>query len=140
MNGLSNPTLLVGRILLVLIFVIFGYTKVGGFDGTAGYIASKGLPMPSVVAALTIALELGAGLAIVFGIFTRWAALALAVFTLLAAIIFHNFWAVPEAQKVMQMTHFMKNLSMVGGLLLLWAVGPGPYSIDARRGAATRID
>ncbi|MEO8079995.1 MAG: DoxX family protein [Caldimonas sp.] len=132
-NSLREPTLLVARILLGLLFLISGIGKVGGFDGTVGYIAAKGLPMPQVVAVLTILVELGGGLALVFGFFTRQAALALAVFTLLAAIIFHAFWAAPEAQKMMQQIHFLKNLSIVGGMLMLFVTGPGAISVDARR-------
>jgi len=68
-----------------------------------------------------------------FGFMTRSAALALAVFTLLASLIFHNFWAVPEAQKMVQNLMFMKNLSVIGGLLVLAAIGPGNWSLDAKR-------
>lgn len=127
---------LVGRILLGLIFVIAGFGKIGGFDGTVGYIGSKGLPMPQVIAALTILIEVGGGLALMLGLFTRWAALALAIFTVLAAVIFHNFWAVPEAQMMMQRIHFLKNLSIAGGMLVLFAFGPGALSIDAKRRVA----
>jgi putative oxidoreductase len=132
-STLVNPAVLVGRILLGLMFVLSGFGKIGGFDGTVGYIASKGLPMPAVLAALTILVELGGGLCLVFGVFTQWAALALAGFTLLAAFIFHDFWAAPEAQKTMQNIQFMKNLSIAGGMLVLAAFGPGGISIDARR-------
>ena len=84
LNNLQNPLALIGRILLALMFVLAGFSKIGGFDGTVGYIASKGLPAPALLAALTIVLEVGGGLAIMFGYFTRWSALALAGFTLLA--------------------------------------------------------
>lgn len=133
---LQNPTVLVGRILLGLLFIISGFGKIGHFDGTVGYIASGGLPMPSVVAALTILIELGGGLLLVFGLFTRWAALALAIFAVLAALVFHGFWASPEAQKAMQSTQFLKNLSIAGGMLVLAAFGPGAFSVDAKRNAA----
>jgi putative oxidoreductase len=120
--------------MLALIFVTSGWGKIGGFEGTAGYIASKGLPMASVVTALTILVELGGGLALVFGFFTRWAALALAVFSVLAGVIFHNYWAVP-ADQVMNMTiHFWKNISIAGGMLVLAAFGAGSISIDAKQG------
>lgn len=138
MNAFSNPAALVGRILLALMFVTSGFDKLTGFDGTVGYIASRGLPMASVVAVLTILVELVGGLAIVFGLYTRWAALALAIFTLLAAVIFHNFWAVPEAQKMMEQISFLKNLSVAGGMLVLFAFGPGALSLDARRVGALR--
>lgn len=133
LNNLQNPLALLGRILLALLFITSGLSKIGGFEGTAGYIASKGLPMAAVVAGLTILVELGGGLAIAFGFMTRWAALALAVFTLLAAVIFHNYWAVPAEQVMMQQINFWKNISIVGGFLALAAFGPGAISIDAKR-------
>ena len=134
LNNLQNPLALVGRVLLALIFVTSGFSKIGGFDGTVGYIASKGLPMASIVAVLTIIIELGGGLAVVFGFMTRWAALALAVFTLLAGVIFHAYWALPAEQVMMQQIMFWKNISIAGGFLVLAAFGPGAISIDAKRG------
>jgi putative oxidoreductase len=126
---------LAGRILLALMFVLAGFGKIGGFDGTVGYIASKGLPLPVVLAAGTVALELVGGLALAVGYKARWAALALAVFTVLASVIFHNYWAMPAEQQRMQMLMFMKNLAVTGGMLMVFAFGPGRYSLDARRGA-----
>ena len=134
LNTLQNPLALIGRILLALIFITSGFGKIGGFEGTAGYIASKGLPMASVVAALTILVELGGGLAVAFGFLTRWVALALAVFSVLAALIFHTYWAVPPEQVMMQQINFWKNISIAGGFLVLAAFGPGAISIDAKRG------
>ena len=96
---LQDTTVLVGRILLGLLFVLSGFSKIAGFEGTAGYIGSKGLPMPTIVAALTILIELGGGLALVVGFYTRQAALVLAVFTLLTAVIFHNFWAATQPRR-----------------------------------------
>ena len=134
LNNLQNPLALVGRVLLALIFITSGFGKIAGFAGTAGYIASKGLPMASVVAALTIVIELGGGLAILFGFFTRYAALVLAVFTVLAGIIFHNYWGVPADQVMMQQINFWKNISIAGGFLVLAAFGAGAFSLDAKRG------
>ena len=135
-TSLQNTTVLVGRILLGLIFVLSGFSKIAGFDGTVGYIASKGLPLPTLVAALTILIELGGGLALVVGFYARQSALILAVFTLLAAVLFHNFWAADAASQMMQQINFMKNLSIAGGMLVLAAFGPGSIGIDARRQAA----
>lgn len=126
----ANLAALVGRILLAVLFIISGFGKITGFEGTAGYIASKGLPMPQVVAALTIVVELGGGILLAIGYKARWAALALAVFTLLAALIFHNFWAVEAAQKMNQQINFLKNLAIAGGMLMVFAFGPGRYSVD----------
>ena len=135
-KSFQDPVVLAGRILLGLIFVLSGLGKIPGFSGTAGYIAAKGLPLPELLTALTIAVELGGGLALVFGLYTRWAALALAAFSVLAALVFHDFWAVPEAQKMAQNINFMKNLSIAGGMLVLAAFGPGSIGVDARRQAA----
>ena len=129
----QNVAALIGRIMLALIFITSGFGKIGGFEGTAGYIASKGLPVASVVAALTILIELGGGLAILFGFLTRWAAVALAVFSVLAAVIFHAYWGVPADQVMGQQINFWKNISIAGGFLLLAGFGAGGISIDAKR-------
>ncbi len=121
---------LVGRILLAAIFVSSGFEKFSGFEGTAGYIASKGLPMPQVLAALTILVELGGGILLVVGWKARWAALAIAVFTLLAAFVFHNYWAMAGDQVMQNRIGFWKNVSIAGGMLMVFAFGPGRYSVD----------
>ena len=136
MTPLQSTTVLVGRILLGLIFVLSGFAKISGFDGTAGYIASKGLPLPQLLAALTIVVELGGGLALMAGLYTRQAVVALAVFSLLTAVVFHNFWAAPQGEQMMQQINFMKNLAIAGGMLVVAAFGPGRLSLDARRRAA----
>ena len=133
MTPLQSTTVLVGRILLGLIFVLSGFAKISGFDGTAGYIASKGLPLPQLVAALTIVVELGGGLALMAGLYTRQAVVALAAFSLLTAVFFHNFWAAPQGEQMMQQINFMKNLAIAGGMLVVAAFGPGRLSLDARR-------
>ena len=135
LDSLRTALAVAGRFLLALMFVMAGFSKIAGFAGTVGYMASKGIPAAEVLAVLTILLELGGGLALMAGFHARWAALGLALFTLLASVIFHNFWAVPEAQKMVQQLMFMKNLSVVGGLLMVAALGAGPASVDARRGA-----
>ena len=126
----QDAVALVGRILLAVMFIISGFGKIAGFDGTVGYIASKGLPMAQLVAIGTIAVELGGGIMLAVGFKARWAALALAIFTLLAAIIFHNFWAAEAAQKMSQQINFMKNISIVGGMLMVFAFGPGRLTVD----------
>jgi len=121
---------LVGRLLLAALFIISGFGKIGGFEGTAGYIASKGLPMPQVLAALMILVELGGGILLAVGFKARWAALAIAVFTLLAAVLFHNFWTVDGPARMGEFNNFWKNISIVGGMLMVVAFGPGRLSID----------
>lgn len=128
----QNTFALIGRLLFALIFVPAGWSKIAGFSGVAGYIASKGVPLPEVCAAIAIAAELGLGLLVLVGWQTRWAALGLAVFVAVITPIFHNFWAVPEAQMMMQQQAFFKNLAIAGGLLVLSAFGPGAFSIEGR--------
>jgi putative oxidoreductase len=134
-----NVTLVVARLLLALMFVLAGYGKLAGLAGTAGYIASKGLPMPMVLAVAAGVVELVAGVMLIVGWKARWAALALAAFTLVATLIFHAFWAMPAEQQMMQQLMFMKNLSVIGGLLFVFAFGPGALSVDERRGAGLRV-
>ena len=132
MNATSDALSLIGRIFLAVIFLVSGFGKIGGFEGLVGAIASKGLPMPQVFAVATIVIEVGAGLMLVFGLKARWAAFLLAVFTAVVTFFFHNFWAVAEAQKYMEQINFMKNLAVIGGLLMVMSFGPGRLSIDKR--------
>jgi putative oxidoreductase len=134
MSSIQPVAALVGRILLAALFVWSGIGKIAGFAGTAGYIASKGLPMAEVLAAATIVVEVGGGLAIAAGWRARGAALLVALFTIVASVIFHNFWAAPPEQAMMQQIAFMKNLSIIGGLLLLAAFGPGRLAVDRAAG------
>ena len=135
MNTLQNPLALLSRLLLAALFLPAGIGKITGFAGTVGYIASVGLPLPALGAAVAIAVEVLGGLALIVGFGTRWAALALALFTLGASFFFHNHWAMPAEQQMMQQLLFMKNIGVTGGLLALAAFGAGAFSLDARRQA-----
>jgi len=128
----SNLSLLAGRALLSAMFITAGFGKIGAYAGTAAYMESAGVPgwlLPAV-----IALELGGGLAVLAGFQAKIAALLLAGFTLLAAIIFHSDFSQP-----MQSILFSKNLAIAGGFLLLFAHGAGDWTVQAigkGRGAA----
>ena len=135
MNVQGIP-LLVARLLLALMFVGAGIDKLTGLEGTAGYIASVGLPAPQVLALGAGVLEVAAGVLLIVGWQARWAALALAAFTLVATFIFHRYWSLPADQQMMQQLMFMKNLSIIGGLLFVFAFGAGTLALDARRAAA----
>ena len=132
-NTLQNPLTLAGRLLLALLFLPAGLMKIGGFAGTVGYIASKGLPMPALGAVIAIVVEVLGGLALLAGFGTRVAALVLAVFTVAASVIFHAYWAVPAEAQMVQQLMFFKNIAVVGGLLVLAAHGAGGWSLDAKR-------
>lgn len=120
----NNLSTLVGRILIAIIFIMSGYNKIGGYEGTQGFMESVGVPgllLPAV-----IAVELLAGIAVLVGYQTKIAAFLLAGFTLLSAIIFHSDFA-----QQMQMVLFMKNLAISGGLLLLFVHGPGQWAVNS---------
>lgn len=114
---------LLARVLLAHIFIVAGFGKIAGFAGTAGYIASKGLPMAEVLTVLTILIELGGGLLILVGWQARWAATAIFFFIIPVTFIFHPFWVQGES------ISFMKNLAIMGGMLMIVAYGSGPYSL-----------
>jgi len=132
MNQLTNPLALIGRLLMAAIFIMAGLSKVTGFTGTAGYIASVGLPISEALTAATIVLEVLGGVALVIGYRLRLFAILLAGFTLLAGLFFHNFWAMPAEVQHIQQIMFMKNLSIAGGLLIIAALGGGSLSLDAK--------
>ena len=131
-NALQNPLSLIGRLLLALLFLPAGINKITGFAGTVGYITSVGLPLPTLGAIIALVVEIAGGLALIAGFGTRFAALVLAVFTLVASFFFHAYWAVPAAQQFVTQLLFMKNMAVVGGLLTLAAWGAGAWSLDAR--------
>lgn len=130
MNSLNNLLALIGRVLVAYLFIPAGIGKLGaGFAGTVGYIASKGLPMPTVGAVVAIIVEVGCGLLLLVGFKARWAALILALFTLAAGFFFHNYWTLPADQQMMQQLMFTKNVAIAGGLLAFVAFGSGAFSI-----------
>ncbi len=123
---------LVGRIFLAAIFIVSGVAKLTDTATTAGYMTAQSIPYAHALAIFAGVCELAGGLALVFGALTRLAALGLFLFLIPTTLVFHNFWALDGAEAKMQMVNFMKNLSIMGGLLLLWAQGPNRLSIDAR--------
>ena len=121
---INNVSTLTGRILIALMFIMAGYSKIGGYEGTQGYMESVGVPgllLPAV-----IALELLGGIAILVGYQTRVAAFLLAGFTILAAILFHS-----DFSQQMQMILFMKNFAISGAFLLLFVHGPGQWAVNS---------
>lgn len=124
MNAIHAWIPLVARIAIAAIFVLAGVNKITGFEGTVSQIEAVGLPLPLIVTILTIIVEVGGGIALAVGYHARWAALALAAFTVLTIIFFHANWSDP-----VQMIMALKNVSMIGGLLLVYSFGPGPKSL-----------
>lgn len=121
----QDATALAARILLATIFVLAGLGKIAAIEATTGYIASVGLPFATLVCYATIALEVIGGVLLIAGYKTRLVAIVLALFSIAAGAIFHADFA-----DQMQMTNFLKNLAIAGGMLQLAAFGPGRFSLD----------
>ena len=127
-STLTNLFSLASRLFLAFIFVMAGWGKLNGIDGTAGYMASAGIPLSNILVYLVILTELGGGILIAIGYHTRIVAFLMAGFTILSALIFHfNF------SDQMQMINFMKNIAIAGGFLSLVANGAGAWSLDGRK-------
>jgi putative oxidoreductase len=126
----------IGRLLVVSPFLIAGPGKIMAPMATAAFIASGGLPESPALAIATGVFEVLAGLALLVGYKARWAALALAAFTLLASLLFHKYWAAPVEQQFVQQLLFSKNIAIVGALLFIAATGAGPWSAEPRAGLA----
>ncbi|MFY9992413.1 MAG: DoxX family protein, partial [Rhodoplanes sp.] len=129
-SGWADPLLLIARVLLGYIFLLGGWGKLLGLAGFATYLERQGLPASYPLAVLGAGVEFLGGLALIFGFVTRFAALALVAFTLVATGIAHRFWEFDEAARRGQATSFNKNMTMIGGLLALIVAGPGRFSID----------
>ena len=127
-----NEILLIARVLLVALFVLFGWSKLTGFSGTIAYMAAENAPLPTVAAVIAVVMELLVGMAIAVGFYTRPLAYLLTLYTLATAFIGHHYWTMPDAERMANMINFYKNLSIAGGLLLMCIAGPGKYSLDRR--------
>jgi putative oxidoreductase len=126
----NDVVLLVARVLLAALFVLFGWSKLTGFSGTVGYMASVGAPMPMLSAVIAVVMEFVVGLLIVAGFYTRPLAVLLAIYTIGTALIAHHFWTMTGPEQMENMINFYKNVSIAGGLLALSITGPGRLSID----------
>ena len=124
MNAANDYATLVGRIFLSALFILAGINKAMGAAGTIAFIESKGLPLPQIVYAATVALELGGGILLLIGYQARLVGLAFAIFCVLTAVIFHPGLEDPA---------FLKNFAIAGGMLYVFAHGAGRFSVDARR-------
>ena len=131
MTASRDLAALIGRVLLVFLFIYSGFNKIFGFQGTEAAIASKDVPLPAIATIIAIVVECVGGAMIAFGWKARWAALAVIAFTLVATILFHNFWAMTDPAAISSnKINFLKNIAVIGGLLLVFAFGTGRYSIE----------
>ncbi|QNK00135.1 DoxX family protein [Dyella telluris] len=130
--GSKDGMLLLARLLLMVLFVIFGWSKLMSFSESTAYMSSMGVPMPAVTAGIAVIMEFFVGIAIAIGFYTRPLAILLGFYTLAAAVIGHQFWNMVDPERIGAMINFYKNVSIAGGLLLLCIAGPGKYSLDRR--------
>jgi putative oxidoreductase len=131
MTPSNSITTLAGRILISVLFLISGFFKVAGYSQIVGYAEAQGLPLPGVAIGLAAFLELACGLAILAGFQTRIASWLLFLYLIPVSVLFHNFWAVQGVAQQTQMVNFLKNVAIMGGLLILAVNGGGAYSADA---------
>jgi putative oxidoreductase len=131
MDAISKWAQVVGRVALGTIFVVSALGKLAAWRGVVAYAGSKGVPQ--ILLPIATALELFGGVSVVLGFRARWGALALLIFLVPVTLVFHNFWAVGAEQQQMEMTNFLKNLAIGGGLLIVFGRGAGAFSIDSNR-------
>jgi putative oxidoreductase len=138
-TALTNFIALVGRILLALLFVLGGYNKLfgGGMAGAVATMANHGIPFPDILVWGAIVVELGIGLCLMAGLLAREAALILAAYTLSLGLIFHAYWLAPAAEARVDRIIFYNHMSIIGGMLVIVALGAGCWSLDAAMGRKT---
>jgi putative oxidoreductase len=135
-DGINDEVILAARLLLATLFLIFGWRKLKDYSGTVSQMAHLGAPMPVLAAAVATFMELPVAFAVAVGAFARPSALLMFFYTLGTAFIGHRYWTMTGADRVDTMDGFYKNLSIMGGFLLLYITGAGKYSIDALCGIA----
>ncbi len=129
-SGINDGVILAARLFLATLFLIFGWRKLRDYSGTVNQMVQDGLPVPVLVAAVAIFMELPVAFAVAVGAFTRPSAVLLALYTLGTSLIEHRYWTTTGADQLASMEGFYKNLSIIGGFLLLYITGAGKYSID----------
>jgi putative oxidoreductase len=138
-DKIQDEVILIARILLMAIFLISGWGKLTNYEGAVAYMAETGVPLPPIAAIIAIVMEFFVGMIIVVGLYTRPLAIVLALYALATAFIGHHYWSMTGAVQADNMIHFYKNISILGGLLLLYVTGAGKYSIDAWFGMAVEM-
>jgi putative oxidoreductase len=136
LNGVNDEIILAARVLLATLFLLFGWRKLRDYPGTVSQIVRLGAPIPALAAVIAILMELPVAFAVAVGAFARPAALLLVLYTLGTAFIGHRYWTMTGSDQVDGMDGFYKDLSITGGLLLLYVTGAGRYSVDALCGIA----
>ena len=135
-NGINDETILVARLFLATLFLIFGWRKLRDYSGTVSQMVQDGLPAPVLATAIAIFMELPVAFAVAAGAFTRPSAVLMVLYTLGTSLVEHRYWTIQGANYVDTLEGFYKNLSIMGGFLLLYVTGAGKYSLDVLWGIA----
>ena len=135
-NGINDAVILAARLFLATLFLIFGWRKLRDYPGTVSQMVRDGVPTPVPAALIAIFMELPVAFAVAVGAFTRPSAVLLAFYTLGTSLIEHRYWTMTGEARFASMEAFYKNLSIMGGFLLLYITGAGKYSIDVLCGIA----
>jgi putative oxidoreductase len=136
-NNINDEVILAARVFLATLFLIFGWRKLRDYSGTVSQMVQDGVPTPVLATVVAIFMELPVAFAVAVGAFTRPSAVLLVLYTLGTSLVEHRYWTVPGADYVDSLEGFYKNLSIMGGFLLLYITGAGKYSIDALCSIAT---
>lgn len=131
-EGQRDIIILLARVLLMILFILSGWSKLTGFEGTVNYMGSLGAPAPMLAAAIAVIMEFAVGILLLLGFYARPLAFLFALFVLGTALIGHPFWNMVDPERSANMTQFLKNMSIIGGLLLLAVSGAGRFSLDRR--------
>src|SRR6202050_2306041 len=135
-HAINDEVILAARLFLATLFLIFGWRKLRDYSGTGNQMVQDRLPMPVLPTAVAIFMELPVAFAVAVGAFTRPAAVLMALYTVGTSLIEHRYWTTTGATQVETMEAFYKNLSIIGGFLLLYVTGAGKYSVDVLSGIA----
>lgn len=131
-DGQRDIIILLARVLLMILFILSSWSKLTGFEGTVNYMSSLGAPAPMLAAAIAVIMEFAVGILLILGFYTRPLAFLFALFVLGTALLGHPYWNMVDPERSANMTQFLKNMSIVGGLLLLAVSGAGRFSLDRR--------
>lgn len=131
----ADLLILIGRILLAWVFVGSAYGAMANFSGSVGYFRSLNVPAPELFTTTTVALEVLISAGLIFGVGTRYVAVLLFLFVLTATAIAHRYWEYPPGpQRIGQYNNFLKNISIMGGAMLIFVTGGGRFSLDRKFG------
>jgi len=133
-ESVQGAFILVARIFLMLLMIIFGWPKLIHFDATIAAMVHFNTPLPTLAAVIAVVVELGFGVLLILGLFTRPLALLTAIYVVGTAFIGHSYWKLTGAAVEGSEINFYKNISIVGGLLLLFVTGGGRYALDYKFG------